>query len=337
MSLPRDRPDARLKIVHRDEYSIPMRLLRLLIRPFRPVPVKPHHLPDGRSPRLTPPKAASKLCHVRERDAEGIWIYDVTGKHVGGRPRKRVYYFCGGGWQMLPSTRHWSLVVELAKKVPDASISLVAYPLAPKSPAKLSFPRLQMMYASVMRQSAEAGETVVFAGDSSGGNIVLTLVAWALRSPEALAPAGIVAISPSTDLRHLHPDLNKVWDPILSVPFIISTAGAWADKEPAEESGKTATQEAREDWSAWDPRVSPEMADLEPLARRGVKLYGIHGTYDVLSVETAVFRDKCRDQGIEGEWVEWARQMHCFPLAFAVGLKESKQGLAWVIEKMSEI
>ncbi|KJZ71391.1 hypothetical protein HIM_09232 [Hirsutella minnesotensis 3608] len=84
-------------------------------------------------------------------------------------------------------------------------------------------PRLKTLYKRLMDKSAQQAERVVFAGDGSGGNIASSLVIWVLEpdgqssAQDVRVPAAIVAISPSTDLRHARPDLGSVaqLDPIM--------------------------------------------------------------------------------------------------------------------------
>ncbi len=75
---------------------------------------------------------------------------------------------------------------------------------------------------------------------------------------------------------------------------------------------------------------------ITELKRRGVKLNGVIGTWDVLSVEAIAFRDRCSEQGIEGEWLEWEGQMHCFPLVFPYGFEESTESVDWIVRTLSQ-
>jgi acetyl esterase/lipase len=241
-------------------------------------------------------------------------------------------YFAGGGWQVPPGSEHWAFVAEMTNKVTGLTATLVSYPLAPESPASVAMPLLRNMYTTLMEESLVQGETVIFAGDSSGVNIAISLVTWALSEGET-APAAILAISPSTDLRHLDPGLKEFEksDPVLTVPLIRSTAQAWSTPGGNTEDGNVVT------WSAYDPRVSPVLADLKRLAKRGAKMHCVTGTHDVLSVETNVFRDHCNDAGVEGNWLEWEGKMHCFPLALIYKLRESKEGNDWIIDVLNKV
>ena len=267
-----------------------------------------------------------------------MWLYDISSqsRNQEGRVARRIYYLAGGGWQMPPSGDHWSFLTELATRLDGTVLTLISYPTAPGTPAHLSLPQLKQLYEALMRESSRNGETVVVAGDSSGGNIALSLVLWVLSTAEEmgedsaalrqLAPEAIVAISPSTDLRHEDEDIAAAaeHDPIMTQATIMSTAQAWTGDKASFGPGET--------WDASDPRVSPILADLDVFCRHGIKVHGLTGGYEVLGPEAVVFRNRLRDLGVEGEWLEWEGQMHCFPLAVRYGLRESREALEWLIQ-----
>ncbi|GAB7360620.1 hypothetical protein MBLNU230_g0500t1 [Neophaeotheca triangularis] len=346
-----------IKITHETRRSIYTFLLHKLLRPFGGKIAKPRTIMPEGSNKLDIPKKAYKHCTVEERRVEGIWVYDVRsqeqtqlqndssarrGRSPSPRsgtsssnekphsprppPRtRRMYYYCGGGWQMSPSSEHWSFILALARRIPDLTISIISYPLAPNSPASSCFSQLYANYTTLLAQSAAANEHVILGGDSSGGNLALCLPLHALRSnsddPQlAPLPSVLFVMAPSTDLRRSNPAIPSIepHDPILRQWFVDATARAW-----------------RGDWDAWDPRVSPLNSDLTALQKRAVKVHGLTGGYDILSPDAVLFREKCRNAGIEGEWLEWDKQMHCFPLAQAFKLPESVGGFEWVVKVLS--
>lgn len=320
-----------LEIIERRDKTFAMKALQTAIKPVGTKLVAPKKEFPAGSPQLNPHGKAQNRCHVHEREVEGVFIYDMTPREGRlsdldkpldeDKPLLRVYYFAGGGWQMPPSPQHWRLCAELCHEIPNAAVSVVSYPLAPHSPAPIAMPQLSTLYYILLGQSAAAGEKVVFAGDSAGGNVAASLVLDVLtKDPDAPAPHTLLLISPAVDLQHQNPahyESVSKHDPILSIPFINGTAKAWVN-----------------DWSPADPRVSPINADLSRLAMRGVHVYGITGTYDVLTPPALRFRDKLVEAGVQGAWINWERQMHCFPLAWIYGLKNSVEGKDWILEKL---
>lgn len=233
---------------------------------------------------------------------------------------------------MPPSPEHWKLCAELCNQVPNCVVSVVSYPLAPNSPAAASFPQMINLYRALMGGSSNAhiadeNEIVTFAGDSAGGNIVLGLVLHVLSDREigttVRAPDSLLVVSPTTDCTPQdaeEPALKEAQkhDPILSVPFTNQGAAKWAG-----------------DWDSADPRLTPLNADVSVLAERAVKLYCVTGSYDVLTPPTVKFMEMCKKEHVQGMWLNWDGQMHCFPLAWIYGLRESKEGKEWMVEALS--
>ena len=165
------------------------------------------------------------------------------------------------------------------------------------------------------------GESITFAGDSTGGNLVLSLELAALKEdPEVRAPDSIILISPVVDLRFCNPAILEVErkDPVLRHWVEVKTGKQWA-----------------ESWDLDNLLLSPLFADLNVLVKKGVAVHGITGGYDILTPDTLLFRDKCAKVGIEGQWLHWEKQIHCFPLAFNYRLPESVQGLQWITDILS--
>lgn len=254
-----------------------------------------------------------------------MWQYKFAPKIVrttGGFKRTRIYYFAGGGWQMPPSSQHWKFCVELSRNLPEANVILISYPLAPLSPASETFPKLSEWYETIMDDANLAGEPVIFIGDSSGANILLSLTLYqVMHDPSMPHPKALMAISPAVDLEQKKREgvLEEVekHDPIMNIDYINRTASIY--------SGDTNAA------TVW---ISPINADMNVLAKNEIKVYGVTGGYDVLTPDALVFRDRCIDAGVAGEWLEWDKQMHCFPLAWIYGLPESKEAKNWIIEML---
>ena len=336
-------------IVHRrTERTFLTRLLQALVKPFRPRLARPSKIQPAESPQLSPCKAAKKKCHIVERKVNGLWTYDLTPKSRPQRTtdgktgrKRRILYFSGGGWQSPPTDNHWKVISEFVCRLSDTKLTLISPPLAPKCPASVSIPQTEKTFRSLLAEATKDDEVVIVAGDSSGGNISLCLVMWTLLNgleDGINPPVAIMAICPSTNLRHEDPKIKEAekHDPILTHDYIMFTANAWAgpdrNAQPPNVSPANLDALAKWDWGYDDPRVSPIRADLTPLTRRGVKIHGVTASYDCLGPDAEAFRDKCDRNGVEGEWLSWEGQMHCFPLSFAYGFSESKEAMDWIID-----
>lgn len=333
---------ASMEVSRRHDRSMYMSILQKIIRPFKKLLVKSDkEFPDG-APRLKASSAAKKLCHVQERKVEDVWIYDLTSKSNPARiasrksvedalparnnMRRRVYYLAGGGFRMEASPQHWKLCALLATKLSNATISIISYPLVPHFKAPATFPKLSSLMRVLLREASEAGERVIFAGDSSGGNLALSLTLDALQSEangnERLEypPIALLSISPAVDLTNTNFEMAKIEkdDPVLTVAFTGEVAETW-----------------RADWSAEDPRISPINANLALLKEKDIKVLGVTGGADVLTPDALVFLEKCTEAGVRGRWLHWEKQMHCFPLALGYGLREPREGFNWIVEALS--
>jgi acetyl esterase/lipase len=270
---------------------------------------------------------------VHERVVEDIYLYDITPaspaksqrdqeEHGQQRKTKRIYYYAGGGWQMPAGSDHWKFTTEIAAQL-HVVVTIVSYPLAPNSPAPTSFAHLLRLHTTLLADAARADEDVVVMGDSAGGNIALCLLTNSLLyDPECAVPKAVMVVCPSTDLRRENAEMRRIEarDPLLRLAFVKQTADAW-----------------RGEWDAEDVRVSPLFASLEVVGKRGVHVHGVTGRYDILSPDAVLFREKCEQAGVEGEWLDWDKQMHCFPLAFSYKLRESVEAKDWVLDVLRRV
>lgn len=329
-----DRVD-RIKVTFRDDRSVGMATLQFLIKPFRPRAVTPGKVMPGPSMKLKPHFFATGRCHYTERVLNGVYVYDLQGKKPtpSDFPKRRIYYFSGGSWQMPPSIGHWRFCAEMARRIPNSTVSVVSHSLAPKSPAAISMPELAGLYKEAMAEAEREGETVVFAGDSSGGNIALCLTAWMVKEGQP-PPAAVMAICATVDLRHTDPAIlvAETLDPIMTASFVNDAGRKWASK-PGKQLGQDSLPiTSGTEWTVSDPRISPCHAQLDLLAEKNVRVHGVTASYDVLSPEAITFRGMLSRAGVEGKWLEWDKQMHCFPMAFGIGMSECTESVDWICD-----
>jgi len=343
-----------IQIDHRTNRTLLMHLLHTFIRPFGPKIVKMTcEYPPG-SPKLDVPKHATTRCNVSERVVQDVYIYDMTAKAPHNLPggsahpnstrkdpdekastqkHKHIYYFCGGGWRMPASADHWAFTSKLAASIPNSTVSLISYPLAPKSPAADSLPILLALLPVLLESSETANETTILAGDSAGGNLALALPLEMLRlaasdpetQPPPPMPSALLLLSPSVDLRRTNPEipLLEPKDPLLRAKFIKATSDVYCGT-----------------LSASEPRLSPLLVPdevLHTLRDRGVKVHGVTGGYDILTPDGVLFRERLAGAGVEGNWLHWEKQMHVFPLAWRYGLRESREAKDWCVDVLRKI
>ena len=311
-----------MRVVERDDRSASSFLLRaLIIKPWASQLTKIKEHTEPGSPRLTPTIISRKLSSIEERQVEGVYLYDITNKEEinadePSRKPKRIYYIAGGSWQTTPNDHHWNFLSDLAARLEKpATVTLISCPLAPQSPAEITFPMLDKLWKALSANGQFEKEDICFAGDSSGGNIVLSWVMQQLGQDDNSAPASILLVSPSVDLSHQHPGLEEASkrDPMESLKMVKSTAKAWA-----------------QDLDETDPRLSPALPDISILAKHNIKIYGIIAGDDVLSVEAEEFVKRCEEEHIDGRFLVWRRQMHNFPIMSPYTIPESVKAAEWI-------
>jgi monoterpene epsilon-lactone hydrolase len=125
-------------------------------------------------------------------DVGGLWA-----ETPNAQPGRAILYLFGGGFVLgSPGTRrktagHLAVAAKARVLVPD-------YRLAPEHPFPAALEDVLRAYEWLPTQGAEPSRTVV-AGDSAGGGLAVSTV-LAVRDRGLPMPAGIVALSPWTDL-----------------------------------------------------------------------------------------------------------------------------------------
>ncbi|KAF2087588.1 alpha/beta-hydrolase [Saccharata proteae CBS 121410] len=340
---PAMQPEPKIVITRRTHRTIRTALLHMFLRPWAPILLTPRKEFPAGSPPLKPTKSAQAYCRINERKVNDIYVYDLESKK-STKITKRIYYIGGGSWRMPPSPQHWrfcaKLVNQLSNSETSTVVSIISPPLAPAEPAPTALPRLLALYETVMREAESAGERVIWAGDSSGGNIVLAIMGEVLRGEhqaqgkasedgstldKLLLPTSLFLICPSVDACRTNPVIPSVAkkDPVLSPKASHQHALEWAG-----------------DWDPCDPRVSPLQAAVEDVAllsKAGVRVDGVTAGFDILSPDAVLLRGKMEGAGVQGEWLEWEKQMHCFPLAWFYGLPEAREALSWIVDRLKKV
>jgi hypothetical protein len=112
MSTPGDNvisTNSSIHVITRRDRSFYTCIIQAITRPFRQYLGRPSKKPQpAGSPELSPHKSAYKGVDVKHRTVCDIHVYDIISKKSATPTvRKRIYYFCGGGWQSPPSSQHW--------------------------------------------------------------------------------------------------------------------------------------------------------------------------------------------------------------------------------------
>ena len=173
---------------------------------------------------------------------------------------RRLLYIHGGAYNMGSSKSHRRLTSKFSE-VANAAVLSIDYRLMPEHPRLAGVEDCRVAYRWLLENGPDgvsAPSAVFVAGDSAGGNLMLSLIAW-IRDQGLRAPNAAVALSPSTDGTLGSPSLktNLATDPMLGPLF------KFLARIP-----RTALL-----WGGWlmnrvrpcDPVVSPVFGDLSGL------------------------------------------------------------------------
>jgi monoterpene epsilon-lactone hydrolase len=149
----------------------------------------------------------------------------VMGEWVlapGANPARRILYIHGGSWVAGSPKSHRAITDALSKRIGAAVFSL-DYRLMPENNRRAGIEDCRNAYRWILEngpQGCTAADYLVVAGDSAGGNLVLSLLAW-VRDRNLRAPDAALAFSPAADVSLTSPSLrsNIASDPMLGPRF----------------------------------------------------------------------------------------------------------------------
>lgn len=187
----------------------------------------------------------------------------VPGEWVlapGADSARRTLYIHGGGFIVGSPRSHRTLTSRFSAMTGGAVLA-IDYRLMPEHPRKAGIEDCRTVYRWLLEhgpQGPEPARTLFVAGESAGGNLTLSLIAW-LRDQGLRAPDAVVALSPMTDSTlaspsiraNLHSDamLGPLLGPLAKLPkWLLLWIGWFVNRiRPA------------------DPLVSPVYGDLSNL------------------------------------------------------------------------
>ena len=170
-------------------------------------------------------------------DAGGVRAEWVLAPNAD--PQRRLLYIHGGAWTMGSPTSHRRLTAKFSE-VANAAVLAIDYRLMPEHPRLAGIEDCRAAYRWMLDHGPEGpspANALFVAGDSAGGNLTLSLIAW-IRDQGLRAPNAAVALSPATDGTLGSPSLkgNIETDPMLGplfkalakVPRTVLLWGGWA-------------------------------------------------------------------------------------------------------------
>lgn len=174
-----------------------------------------------------------RIAPVDDGRVHGEWILPP-----GMDPGFRVLYLHGGAWIAGSPRSHRSITSRLAR-LTGAAVLALDYRLMPEHPRRAGLEDCRQGWEWLIANGPEGPAPVrhlLVAGDSAGGSLTLSLLAWARDQGVRQADAAL-ALSPSTDLTFDSPSLRRnvatdpmlgpLFRPMLRIPRPLLLWGAW--------------------------------------------------------------------------------------------------------------
>ncbi|HZT56462.1 MAG TPA: alpha/beta hydrolase [Burkholderiaceae bacterium] len=187
----------------------------------------------------------------------------VPGEWVlapGADGTRRTLYIHGGAYAVGSPRSHRTLTSSFSA-ITGGAVLAIDYRLMPEHPRIAGIEDCRRAYRWMLENGpagAQPARTVFVAGDSAGGNLTLSLIAW-LRDQGLRAPDAAVALSPATDSTgaspslksnlHSDPMLGPLFAPLTKVPHPLLLWFGWLQNRI----------------NPRDPMISPVYGDLSRL------------------------------------------------------------------------
>lgn len=248
-------------------------------------------------------------------NANGVTAEWVLAPHTDSQ--RRLLYIHGGAFIMGSPKSHRRLTAKFSE-LANAAVLAIDYRLMPEHPLMAGIEDCRTAYRWLLEHGPEGAapaSALFVAGDSAGGNLTLSLLAW-LREQGLRAPNAAVALSPATDGTLGSPSLkgNLATDPMLGPLF------KWVTRIPRPLLL----------WGAWlqirlrpcDPLVSPvfgKLAGLPPLL--------VHASEaEMLLDDSRRYVNKARSAGSPVTLQTWSHMVHVWQI-FYPELPEGREAL----------
>lgn len=249
-------------------------------------------------------------------DAGGVAAEWVLAPGADGT--RRTLYIHGGAW-IMGSPRSHRAITSKFSEITGGAVLAIDYRLMPEHPRMAGIADCRSAYRWMLEHGpdrAAPASAVFVAGDSAGGNLTLSLIAW-VRDQGLRAPDAAVALSPATDGTLGSPSLraNVATDAMLGPLF----------------GPLTRVPRSVLLWLAWlrhrirpnHPLVSPVFGDLS-----GLPPLLIHASdVEMLLDDSVRYANKARAAGSPVTLQTWNHMVHVWHI-FDPELSEARQSFA---------
>jgi epsilon-lactone hydrolase len=240
-----------------------------------------------------------KVEHAEVGGVPGDWLT------MPGADAARVALYIHGGAFVLCSPRGYRPLGARIAKATRARTFLVDYRLAPEHPFPAAIQDSADAYRGILAQGV-APSSIVIAGDSAGGNLVIATL-LSLRDSAVPLPAAGVCISPWVDLECVGESMKSKADvdPLCTYDSMIAEAALYLNGH-----------------SARDPLASPIHADLRGLPPLLIQV----GTEETLLDDSTRLARRAEESGVTVRLEVFDGMPHVWH-AFASYLPEGQEAI----------
>ena len=223
-----------------------------------------------------------------------------------------LLYLHGGAYALGSINVHREFIARLARATKMRCLA-INYRLAPEHPFPAALEDVSAAYHWLLTQGV-APSKIVIAGDSAGGGLALATMI-ALRDTGGQLPAGVVCISPWTDLSLTGSSIQQKskLDPVLDPASLAMYAKYYAG-----------------DHELTSPLISPFYADLQELPPLLIQV----GADEILLDDAIRFAEKAKDAKVDVTLEIWDEMFHVFQLV--PFLPEAKKALRSIAAFVSQ-
>lgn len=260
-------------------------------------------------------KLDAKLVPVDAGGVAGEWVLAP-----GADPARRMLYIHGGAFMLGSPRSHRNLTVRLSELTGGAVLA-IDYRLMPEHRRLAGIEDCRSAYRWMLDNGpdgAAPARALFVGGDSAGGNLTLSLLAW-VRDQGHRSPDAAVALSPATDMSlgspslktNLHSDamLGPMFGKLAKVPRVLVVWGTWAQHR----------------MYPLDVRMSPLHGDLSRLPPLLVQA----STAEMLLDDARRYVAKARAAGSPAKLQTWDHVPHVWQI-FNPELPEARAALAQI-------
>lgn len=253
--------------------------------------------------------------HIIPVDVEGIpseWVLAANAD-----PDKRLLYLHGGAFRVGSPKSHRYITAELSRRA-GVAVLAIDYRMQPEFKTIHCHTDARNAYLWILENGPEGSSKpseLYVAGDSAGGNLTLSVIAWA-RDTGQRAARGAIALAPLTDATMSSPTWasNQKTDPFLgpSIGMLLKLPRTLVYLVQRLSGGAAPN----------DPILSPllgQLSNLPPIliqASADEMLYG----------DAQRYANKARSAGTEVTLQLWPKMVHVFQ-GFGPDLPEAKDAL----------